>query len=171
MTSRTECMSVGNEVKPTARPPHMLAWDSDRPDQLLHLAHHFTPPDKLFSAPRRGIPDRETGAIDGQPLPLQPREPANQLVRSQFAPLDRRVDRAGVVVQATSSFVQQYPVFGPSVGLRPADRQCASQLVQNRALVGLVAVQLETRIAQVDGVEAALHDLQGGHLLRHEEDR
>ena len=34
-----------------------------------------------------------------------------------------------------------------------------------------MTVQLQARIAQVDRVQTPLHDFQGGHFLRHEQDR
>ena len=161
----------GNEVKPTARPPHVLAGNTDRSHQLLELADQFPPANELLFVPRHRVPDREPRAVDRQPILLQLRQTADQVVRGQSALSDRRVDRPGVVVQATSGFLEEHPVLGPALDLRPAHRQRALQLIQHDALVGLVTVQLQARVAEMDRVQAPLHDLQGGHLLRHEQDR
>ena len=113
----------------------------------------------------------ESSAVDHQPVRLEPGQSADELVGRQFACCDRSVDRAGVVVQALAALLEEHEVLSAALGSRTAQRQGALKLVENRALARLVAVQLETRVAQVHGVEAALHDLQGGHLLRDEENR
>ena len=161
----------GDEVKPAARPPRMPARDADRRDQFLHLADQCAAAREVLGGPRHRAPDRESPALDGQPVHPQPRQAADQLVRGQFALRDRGVDRAGIVVQAFAALFEEHAVFGAAVRCGAAQRQSALQLVEHRALVGLVAVELEARVAQVDGVEAALHDLQRGHLLGDEEDR
>ncbi|MCY4645369.1 MAG: hypothetical protein OXE73_00565 [Gammaproteobacteria bacterium] len=161
----------GHEVEPAARPPHVFARNADRAHQRLELARHLAPANELLVAPRHRVPDREPRAVDFQPILPQLRQTADQVVRGQAAPSDRRVDRARVVVQTIPGLLEQHPVPGPALDLRPAHRQRALQLVQHDPLVGLVAVQLQTGVAQVDRVQAPLHDLQGGHLLRHEEDR
>ena len=51
----------GDEVKPAARPPHMLTGGSGRAHQLLHLADHFTPADespRCSTTPNPGWADR-----------------------------------------------------------------------------------------------------------------
>ena len=166
----TDRMRVGrDEVEPAAGPPQVFARIPDRPHEFLDLADHLAAPHKRLPAPLGRILDREGGAVDGQAVLLEPGEPPDQLVGRHFTPSDRLVDLPGVVVEAGAGFAQQHSVFGASLRLRPAHRQRAPQFVEHRALVGLVAVELQTRVAEVDGVQTTLDDLQGGHLLGHEE--
>ena len=161
----------GNEVQPAARPPHVPAGDSDRANQLLKLAGQRATTNELLVAPRHRILDSEPRTVDRQPILLQLRQTSDQVVRGQAAPSDGRVDRAGVVVQAIPGLLEQDHVLGPALDLRPTHRQRALQLVQHDPLVGLVTVQLQAGVAEVDRVQTPLHDLQRGHLLRHEQDR
>ena len=164
-------MHIGRyEVHPATGPPYMPARDSDRPHQLLDFADKLAAAREILSAPRHRSLDREPPALDDQTLRFEPRQAADQLVRGQVTHLNRGVDRAGVVVEANAARFEEDPVLDSTRSPRPAQRQRPLQLVEHRALVGLVAVQLETRIPEVDRVQPALHDLQGGHLLGHEED-
>ena len=161
----------GKEPKPAARPPHVPAGRSDGAHQLLKLADQLATARELLLAPRHRILDREPRPVDVQPVLPQLRQTADQVVRGQPAPSDRSVDRPRVVVQPTPGLLEQHPVLGPALDPRPAHRQRALQLVQHDSLVGLVAVQLQAGVAEMDHVQPPLHDLQRGHLLRHEQHR
>ena len=97
------------------------------------------------------------------------RQLADQLVGRETALADGLVDRPGVVVQSLPPVLEQRPVAGGVLQAGLAQRHRASQLVQQSALVGGMAVQLQAGVAHVHAVQSALHHLEGGQLLRHEE--
>ncbi|MNS64444.1 hypothetical protein D3C72_975710 [compost metagenome] len=136
---------------------------------LLQLAH-----DRLTALEARRVPFTDAG--DGQPRqrlaadrPADPQQLAEGLVRREAALADRRVDGLAIAVQALAQLVHQGELRRQiAAHARPAELHGALQLAQERLLVGLVAVQLQAGVAQADGVQAPLHHLQSGHLLRDE---
>ena len=164
-------MLVGrDEVEPPATPVSVFHGYADGLYQRLHLPDQVEPACEVLPAPGRRLPNAEPWAVDGQSSRFELRQTADQRVRAESAASNRRVHRAGVVVETLAAVFQEHPVLRRLTGLGTSQRERTLEFVQHHPLVGLVAVQLETGVAKVDGVEAPLYDFERGHLLRDEED-
>ena len=108
--------------------------------------------------PFRGTRSRELG------------QPTDDVVCGDTAPADRRVDGAAVVVEP-GTVRRKTGAILRWIGQRGfPEIEGPFQLVEDGALVGLVAVQLEAGVTDLDFVQAPLDDLERCHLLGDEQD-
>ena len=103
-------------------------------------------------------------------LALLMNEFPENFVRTVAGLCQRLVDRTSVLVKLAADASEQFHIRLRADLLNHTPLpQRAFQFIHQPLLVGVMAMNLQTGIAEADGIEPALHYLQRGHFLRHKQ--
>ena len=80
-----------------------------------------------------------------------------------------RINSADILIQMFTSVFPKVTILSGVFELRLSQLHSAFQFIKEGPLIGIVAVQFQTGISDVNTVQAPFHDLKGGHLLSHEQ--